>query len=206
MHKITAKKFFFLLLIVFILFNARISKASAATLSAISDTLSTSRPSASNPLSANQAAGASQVSIIDINQSTNNTIYLASDSAIIRADTGETQNTGITIASMSAQIAGSPNTRNIYLANTISNAHHNGDAFVVPVTAMHTVGFTTVNPLASSQKIVINFPVLSSGDANNAASPSASTFQTNGLAQAGVKVWDVTGAADITTNFTANSG
>lgn len=197
---------FFLVLLTLILFSFLTEKSYAASLASVSDTISTSRPSASNVLSADQAANATQVSVIDLGQSASTTIYLASDAATFRQDTGETMDAGVNVASMSAQISGTPNTRNIYFTTGVAHAHHKGDPVTVPITAVHSLGFTIVAGIPSSGKIVITFPALTSGDANNAASPSATTFQTNGLAQANFKVYDVTASSDITTNFTANSG
>src|SRR5689334_15169136 len=77
----------------------------AATLGSVSDTISTSRPSASNVLNADQAASATQVSVVDLGPSASSTIYLASDSAIFLRDTGETQN-AVNVASMSGQVSG----------------------------------------------------------------------------------------------------
>lgn len=156
--------------------------ASAETLATASDTITTSRPSASAPLNADQAANATMVTVVD-----NGSIYLASDSATLRADTGETQNT-VTIASMSAQIAGTPNTRYVYFVSTAANTHHAGDPVTVAVTAMHKVQFTTVNAIPASGKIVITFP----GSANNTASPSATTFAFNGLSSTNIKPDNVT--------------
>lgn len=170
-----------------------VSGAEAATLGNASDTISTSRPSASAPLAADQAASATQVTIID-----NGSFYLASDSAVIRPDTGETQNT-VTVATMSAASGGQ---RTVTFVGTApANAHHAGDPLVVSVTAMHTVEFQTIQAVPVSGRIVLTFPALTSGDANNAASPSASTFQFNGLSDSEVSV--LSGTTDISGNITA---
>ncbi|HXS15356.1 MAG TPA: hypothetical protein VN711_04455, partial [Candidatus Saccharimonadales bacterium] len=137
-----------------------------------SDTITTSRPSASSPLNTDQAAGASSVSVVD-----NGSIYLASDSASFWPDTGETGNYFINIGTMSAQISGSPNTRKLYLTNTVSNAHHKGDAVYVPITAMHKISFKTTTAIPSSGKIILTLP----GSGSDIASPSATAFSFNGL-------------------------
>src|SRR3989344_1865548 len=174
--------YFVVFLFIYVLFP--VEKTNAATLANFSDTISTSRPSASTYLNANQAASATQVTVVD-----NGSIYLASDSATFRPDTGETIDIGKNVASMSAQIAGTPNTRIVYFTNTVTNTHHAGDPVVVPITAMHTVKFTTIASVPTLGTITLTFPALTSGDANNAASPSATTFQLNNL----------TGAAGTTT-------
>lgn len=68
-------------------------------------------------------------------------------------------------------------TRTLYFTSPISNSHHAGDPVTVPITAVHSVSFTSTNPVPSSGKIVLTFPGL--GDSS--ASPSASTFAFNGL-------------------------
>lgn len=146
----------------------------AATLGSVKDTISTSRPSASSTLNGNQAASASQVTIDD-----NGSIFLASDSATLWNDTGETLNT-VTVASLSAANTPSSNKRIIYFVSTAANTHHTGDPITTAISAMHTVQFTIPNAIPSSGKIVITFP----GSALTTASPSASTFSFNGLTTA----------------------
>ena len=153
----------------------------AASLNNISDTITTSRPSAAAPLATDQAAAAGAVPITD-----NNAMYLQGDSAIIWADTGETTNTGILVASMSAANTPTTGQRTIYLSNTIANLHHKGDPFVVPITAMHTISFQPVTTIPASGKIIISFPTLAASD-TNAASPSAQAFQFNGLSTSNIK-------------------
>lgn len=163
---------FFTFIISFLIFSA--TKVSAATLSSVKDTITNSRPSASAPITANQAANATQVTIVD-----NGSIFLASDSAVLRADTGETQNT-VTVASMSAANTPSASQRIVYFNSTAANAHHAGDPITTAITAMHTVQFTVPNAIPSSGKIVLTFP----GSADTSASPSATTFAFNGLTSA----------------------
>jgi hypothetical protein len=166
------KKTLFLLLFLLLimgLFSA--PKAHAASLSSISDTITTSRPSAAAPLASDQAAAATSVSVVD-----NGSTYLASDSAVIYKDTGETTNSGLNVASMSAQSSGN---RNIYITNSggVPNVHHKGDALIVNITATHTIKFTTISPIPASGHIIITFP----GTGSNIASPSATGFSFNGM-------------------------
>lgn len=166
----------------------------AASLTSVSNTITTSRPSASAPLNANQAASATQVTIVD-----NGSIYLASDSATFRQDTGETIDTGKNVASTSAAISG---TRIIYFSNTVTNTHHKGDPVVVPVSAMHTISFRTISAVPTLGTITIAFPTLLANDSNNTASPSASTFQFNGLSDTNVKINGTSGANTFTGTYT----
>lgn len=189
MTRIIKKQLILLPLLILFLGLFFTTKASAASLSNVSDTITTSRPSASAPLNADQAASATQVSVVD-----NGSIYLSSDSAVLQADTGQTQNI-VNVASMSAQITGTPNTRNVYFTSTITNTHHKGTAVVVPVTATHTIKFTTVSNIPSGGKIVITFP----GSGVNTASPSASTFAFNGLTSANASTYIQTNNATTCT-------
>ncbi len=165
---------FLCLLLLLSLFSTQ--KANAASLTAVSDTITTSRPSASAPLAADQAASAGQVTVND-----NGSYFIASDSAVLWNSTGETLNT-VNIASMSAANTPSANQRIVYFTNTAANTHHQGDPISVAVTAKHTVAFTTISSIPSGGKIIITFP----GAANNTASPSATTFAFNNLAAANV--------------------
>lgn len=162
---------FFLLAGVFIFFSFSVKSADAATLASASGTLTTSRPSASAPLAANQAASAGQVTIAD-----NGSIYLASDSAVLRPDTGETLNTVI-VASLSAQNTPAANQRIVYFGTTAANTHHSGDPITVAISAMHKFRFIVTNPIPASGKIILTYP----GSADNSASPSATTFAFNAL-------------------------
>ena len=188
----------------FVVYLLTAQKVWAAQLTSASDTISTSRPSASAVLNTDQAANATTISVIDLGSS-NGLMYIASDSATFWAGTGETADYNIKyVASSSAQIAGTPNTRNIYFtgSNTIPHAHHKGDAVSVPITAMHKIVFTTATTLPSGGKILITFPTLSSGDANSAASPSASTFQLNGLSDTNIKAFSGSSALTFTGSYT----
>lgn len=172
-------------------------KAEAATLSSVKDTVSTSRPSASSPLSAAVASGVTQVTVFD-----NGSIYIASDAATVKGGVGDGDEFK-TVASMSAQITG-PVRRNIYLTGTLSDGHAEGLPVIVPITALHSVNFTTIASIPSNGNIIITFPSLGTGDANNAASPSATTFQMNALSSTQIIVTD--GSSDITTTHFGGTG
>lgn len=157
------------------------TKANAASLSNVSDTITTSRPSASAPLNTAQAASATQVTLND-----NGSIFLASDSAVFQFDTGQTLNT-VNVASLSATNTPAANQRILYLTGTITNAHHAGTAVFKSVTATHTIEFTTSSNIPASGHIIITFP----GTGNNTASPSANTFAFNNIASGQITVNNV---------------
>lgn len=145
-----------------------INDANAASFSSASATLTTSRPSASSPLSANAASGATQISIFN-----NGSRYLASDSAkLYRASTGLDLDAFINVASQSGALT------TVYLADTTGAAGQAGhDVLMVPITAVHTIRFTLTTALPAGGDILIGYP----GGANNTASPSATAFAFNNL-------------------------
>lgn len=151
-----------------------------ATLSNISDTITTSRPSAAAALSAGIKANDTQAQISD--NSLN--MFLASDSAVIYPDTGETIDTGKNVASMSAVGIPSGGNRYVYLnglcpgPGCFASIHHAPEALIVNVTAMHTISFTTSTAVPGGGTIVLTFP----GTGSNTASPSATGFSFNGMA------------------------
>ncbi len=178
-----------------------VQKANAASLINVSDILSTSRPSAAAPLSLDQAASAGEAQIFD-----NGSFFLASDSAVIYPDTGETINSGINVASMSATGVPSATNRIVFFTGTVSNTHHKGDALIANVTATHTIKFTTVSTIPANGKIVITFPTTS----QNIASPSATGFSFNGMTSASglpsnVVTNNVTCTADANTTVSGNT-
>jgi len=166
---------FVFLLLLFILFGSfTTQQAHAASLGNLKDTITTSRPSAASPLSANAAAGVGQLSVFD-----NGSRYLASDSASIIRGTGTISNTGLTVASQSAALT------TVYLGTVTGTfAGAGADVLMVPVTAKHTITFNTVTVIPASGTIVLTFP----GSGNTSASPSASTFAFNGLVTGNVTV------------------
>jgi hypothetical protein len=175
--------FIFILLIGF----SFVQKINAASLSGVSDKITTSRPSASASLQVDQAANDTSVSVVD-----NGSIYLASDSAILQTDTGQSQSVAI-VASMSGQVAGTPNTRTVYFNGGVTNTHHKGTAVLVNITATHVIQFTTAGAIPNGGKIVITFP----GAAANTASPSATAFSFNNLQNSAVKCYPVSACNGI---------
>lgn len=148
----------------FALLNSPISYA--ATLTSISDTISTSRPSAASPLSVDNS-GIPQLSIYN-----NGSRYLASDSAkIMKTATGANVATGLVVASQSAALTA------VYFTANVSSGLNGADVLIVNNTAFHKIQFTITNPVPASGKIVLTFP----GAGSTAASPSASTISFNGL-------------------------
>lgn len=175
--------------------------SNADALSNAKNTISTSRPSASTPLSAN-AAAATQVSVFD-----NKSRFLASDSAkLIETSTGKIADAATNVASQSSALT------TVYFSEALTGAA-GAEVLYVPITAMHTVQFSTTSyALTLNDDIVLTFPALSTGDANNAASPSASTFQFNSVVAGtggrdNVKVFDDAGeiTAGVTITQTAPS-
>lgn len=144
------------------------NEADAADLLNARNTLSTSRPSASSPFSANASSSDTQAAIFN-----NGSFFLASDSAkIIKTSTGGWVDTATVVASQSSGLT------TVYFGETIGNNAAAGvDVLIAPITATHVISFTTVNPIPANGDVLITFP----GSANNTASPSATTFAFNGL-------------------------
>ncbi len=142
-------------------------KTYAATLTSLSDTITTSRPSAASPLSADAGSGVTSVSIFN-----NGSRFLASDSAkIMRTSSGANVVTSVTVATQSSALT------TVYFTTTTGTAAQNGtDVLIANQTAMHKVSFINPQPIPSGGKIVITFP----GTASNTASPSANSFAFNG--------------------------
>lgn len=162
------KKLSLPLFLILIGFVFKVDIASAGTLTNLSDVITTSRPSASSPLTSNVSSAATTLPIAN-----NGSRYLSSDSAkIIRTSTGADVTTAFTIASQSSALT------DLYTTSGISAAGQAGtDVVVVNQTAMHRISFVTANPIPASGKIIITFP----GSGVTIASPSASTFSFNGL-------------------------
>ena len=195
---------FYLIILLLGLFSA--SKTYAASLSNVSDTITTSRPSAAAPLASNQAANDGQVTVIDLAGSGNNSaLWIASDSAVLLPDTGQSLST-TTVASMSAANTPSSNQRIVYFTEQVSNTHHAGTTMITPVTATHTIRFTTISSVPSTGKIIITFP----GSGSNIASPSATTFSFNNLTSSQIQANNATcgsytiSAPTITCNLSAS--
>ncbi len=160
--------FFIPVFFIFVLFGSFfVHTVNAASLGNLKDTITTSRPSAASPLTANAAAGVGQLSIAN-----NGSRYLASDSAKIIQGTGVISNNNLTVASQSAALT------TVYLGTiTSAFAGAGADVLIVPITARHTITFNTTTTIPASGTIVVTFP----GAANSSASPSASAFAFNGL-------------------------
>ena len=161
--------------------------ARAADLPGAKDTISTSRPSAAAPLAADLPANSSLFTFDD-----NGSKYLASDSAKFFPDTGETLET---------QTVASSSSNTVYLATKTTSSHHKGSVVMVPVTATHTISFTTASLVPSNGLIKVIFPV---GNTTNAASPSASGFSFNGLSSNNLSIsgatcgsWTITPASGL---------
>ncbi len=166
----------------------------AADLVNSSNTITTSRPSASSPFSAGAASGDTLASIYN-----NGSFYLASDSAkTIKSFTGSYTDVGTIVASQSAALT------TVYFGETLGIAAFNGaDVLTVPISAMHRIRFTIPTTIPANGDIVITFPSLATGDANNEASPSASTFQFNNMdANAGTLIQIVDDGVNIDASTT----
>jgi len=157
-----------------------VESANAQQLQSVSDSVSTSRPSASAPIVGDQAANATQVTVVN-----NGSIFLASDSATLIPSVGETLNT-VLISSMSA--VGVPNGTQRYVyfggpcagTGCAANTHHAGDTIVAPITATHTIKFTPSRQIPNGGFVTLTFPSTSA----NTASPSATGFSFNGMTSA----------------------
>ncbi|MDE2591173.1 MAG: hypothetical protein KGL95_16065, partial [Patescibacteria group bacterium] len=166
-------------IVLLLLLTVGAATAHAATLVSVSDTITTSRPSPSTPLSANVSAGAGVATVYN-----NGSTFLASDSARLWGQTTE----GLTVATVSADKL------TVFFTNTAANNHANGTVLATAITSVHTIKFTTIGSIPSGGTIVISFPPSSSSD-TNPASPSAQTFMFNGITTSNIKG-----------NFTPNPG
>lgn len=184
----------FLLLTVFLGLFLIPKSVYAASLTQAKDIISTSRPSAAAPLATNVAINDSLFYFED-----NGSKFLASDSAKFYPDTGETLETVI-VASQSAS-AGS--TAPVQLATRPAATHHKGSVIMVPVTAKHTISFTTTTAIPSNGIIQVIFPA---GNTTNAASPSASGFSFNGLSNSDTSNLQISGATCGSWTVTAATG
>lgn len=157
----------------------------------VSDTLTTSRPSASSPLNANAISSDTQLTIFN-----NSSRFLASDSAkIVNSSSNAQISGGLNIASQSGGLT------IVSLGNTVgASAVHGIDVLLMPITAVHVVKLVPSYQINASDTLTINFPALAAGDANNSASASASTFQLNGLSSSNIKVEN--NGVDVSANYT----
>ena len=148
------------------------------------DTVTSSRPSAAAPIvdSLPGTALNSTVATVGVVSTTggNQSRFLASDSAKLDIATpagpDSFKNSSLIISSQSADLT------SIYFSAGVPNILNNGVGILeVPITASHSVTFTTVTQIPANGKVVITFPNTSGYDTHNYASPSASTFQFNNL-------------------------
>ncbi len=169
--------------------------ADAASLISAKDTITTSRPSPSTPITA--GAGTSILTVIN-----NGARFLASDSAKIVNNTTHLQD--LTIASQSAGLT------TVYTTANSSASVNATSVLYAPITAMHAIQFTTATQIPASGDILITFP----GSANTSASPSATTFAFNGITSsqlasnnANTCTWTVSAPTiECQTNSTINAG
>lgn len=164
------------------LFFLHSSTAEAKPLITASDTLSTTRPSASSDIAVGAAASASQIVITD-----NDSILLASDSAQLQSSSGTILATSA-IAYSSAEDTPATNQRTVYLTTPLGTSATTADNLIVPVKAVHTIQFTTQTSLPSGGSIVITFP----GSGNNNAYPGSNEFAFNSLSSSDIQYYNAT--------------
>jgi len=171
-------------------------KAHAASLIDVSDTITTSRPSSAATLSANLIGGSVVTSAVIGDKGD---MFLASDSALIYPDIGETFER-LTVASQSASGVPIVSQKLVYFTTAVANSHHIGDALIVPITATHTIQFSVASGIPNGGHIIITFPTVS-----NIASPSATGFSFNGLAIGNVKCYPTTACGGAGQSVTGNT-
>lgn len=160
--------------------------AYGATFTAVSDTLTTSRPSAATPLTKDVAAGDYSAQVANTGAT-----FLASDSATLWGGTTEIR----TVATVSAD------KQTIFFTSPAAYGHTTTTMVTHAVTAMHTIKFTTQTGIPSGGSVVISFPNATAQDTNG-ASPSAATFMFNGLSSGNIQTnnlscgsWTITQSA-----------
>jgi hypothetical protein len=182
-----------IILLVYFLFP----KQSFAAFTSVSDTLSTSRPSAATVLTTNQPAAQNYV-IVD---NSKGNLFLASDSAVIKQDAGSYKDYA-TVASSSGYTA---NQKVIYFSRNLTFAHYSQVATaIVPITARHIISFRTGDGMHSGAHIVITFPTLASTDSDS-SSPSASGFMFNNLQSSDI-TWTAQAAGGGANPMGCNAG
>jgi len=150
-------------------------KNKALAMASVSDTLSTSRPSAAAPLNIDQAANDAFATMTDLPGTIKNSaLWMASDSAFLIPD-GVQTGQSVIVASMSASGYPGAGQRRVYFNTGITNSHHAGTIMITPITAVHTFKLTAQAGISSGEKIQITFP----GGGSNSASPSADGFAFN---------------------------
>jgi len=197
-------KLFLLLLLVILMGLFVAPKNKALAIASVSDTLSTSRPSAAAPLDADQAVSDAFITVKDLPGTLNNSaLWMTSDSAFLMPDTGGQVGESAIVASMSASNTPGANQRRVYFTTGVANFHHTGTTVITPVTSVHTIKFTAQAGISSGYKIQITFP----GAGSNSASPSATGFAFNNEAATPTDVTcrDITGTPkDCGTVYASN--
>lgn len=180
---IIVKRSFYLLSLILLFGVFSVNTANAASLSSITDTVTTSRPSSSAYLYANQTAGVNWLQVVDT--SGTSAQWIASDSATIMTAGYQT---GLIVASMSAQQSTSPTSRYLYFTSNITNGHSVGAVVQTPITAKHTVKFNATSGIPANGRIIVTFPTITDLSGSNLASPSATGFEFNNLASGNISV------------------
>jgi len=171
-----------------------VQTANASALTPASDTITTSRPSAASPIqdTGNGTTAGSTVATI----ANNGSRFVASDSAKLELETTSTPTanadyykySGMNVSSQSADLT------QVFFTSGVPGVLQKGDGILtMPITASHSVTFTTQNTIPSGGYVEIDFPSTSGLDINNQASPSATTFQFNGLTAPQINITDSTG-------------
>ncbi len=163
-------------LVIFVVgYTAHAKQAFAISLVNASASATTSRPSPSSPLSAADPlnAGSSTVTVFD-----NKSTFLSSDSAKFFKNGAYSET--LTVATTSADKL------TLFFTGNTANLQNKTSVIAVPITAMHTMVFTTQTAIPVNGTIEIAYPTLGSSDSNQ-ASPSASGWMFNGLTTGNIK-------------------
>jgi len=207
---------YFLLFLVFSSISSFTVQQAHAAINAVtnaSDVITTSRPSAAAPI--DHATGdITSGSIVTLGEgslaSGNQSRFLASDSAKLDLESlngpdGIKSGAGnMIVASQSADL------KSVYLTSSVpTTLNKDIGVFEVPITASHSVTFTTVSQIPANGFVRLTFPAPSGLDSHNYASPSSSTFQFNNLAVSQINVtstpanWNTSISGSSITNSTA---
>lgn len=167
--------------IIFLLLSIIFTPTAFAAITGAKNTVTTSRPSPSSP--GNDSLPGAAAASTTLTVYNNGSRFLASDSAkVIRTNTAAIVDQNLIISSQSAGLT------SVFLGNASAALIRNGiDVVYFPVTAMHTIRLTIGTEIPDEGDLEILFPTLASGDADNDASPSASTFQFNNLVPGGAE-------------------
>lgn len=175
-----------------------------AALTNVSVQLSTSRPSAAAPVATGISSGVGQVIVADLPISGyNSALWISSDSARFLNNLGNPTDR-LNVASMSAANTPSSNQRIVFFTGSTTTAHTAGETLITPITATHTIKFTTSASVVGGGHIVLTFP----GSGSNSASPSATGFSFNNISSSEIQTdnatcssWNISGSTmDCTLN------